>query len=734
MNPVQGSTINQCPPGNTPETPARQLVDMRIRLRPGLTFRRDEESGSVTIEDNLRGRFFEVGAAEYRVLQQFDGSRTVQAIAGDGVSTSPDRTSQVLAVGQWLVQNNLATVDDADNTARLVGLAGKQREQRMMEWLNPLSMKVRLFNPQPWLDRIPLLGKVLFSRWMFLAWLLLLTIAGACLFSRSDDIAGSYRGILAGSRWVWLLMAWVVLKVLHEAGHALACRRYGGRVTDSGVMFLFFTPLAWVDVSSCWSFPSRWQRIVVSAAGMYVELAVAAVAAIVWAGTGGESLLRDVCFQIVLMASLTTILFNANPLMKFDGYFILSDALGIANLYGKANQAIRQVWQLLFFGWPATPPVSSHRLERWFLRIYGAGTAVWRVLVAIGLLIAASVMFHGAGILLAMLAIAMWYVVPMVGRLPGLLRRGTGRTIHYPRLAAALTLLATAVAGAGFLLQSPSVQSAPAVVQLKDEQILRAPLAGFVREVLVHDGDRVVAGQPLVILRNPDLELKVRTLGLESEASRLKARSLLDQKKLAAWQAEVELANQLQVQLDESRKQLAAMTIAAPFDGIVFSRDLASLTGRYLEQGETALAVSRDTNREIVVSLDQKNSDALGLVAGHPMRAVFHGLPVASCPVARINPRADTRPLHLALCAAAGGPLPVRADVTAQAEGPSEPQLLSPRFNVSLTPDPELAERLFPGQTGWVVFASPRTTLGAWLWTSVKDALNEKIRLALSGQ
>lgn len=714
--------------------PRLPLTALRLILRPGLQIDHNPVSGRYTIEDGLRGRYFETGSEEHALMMEFDGRRTVGEIAGGGGPDGGRRTAKTEAVAQWLIQHNLAVVEESDNAGRLSAQIRQTRRQQWLNWINPLAIRIRLFNPQPWLNRSGRLGQVLFNRWSLAVWLVLMTAALLTAVTHRSEFRSDYAGILSGYRWIWLLGVWAGLKVVHEAGHALACHRFGGRCSEAGIFFLLFTPMAWVDVSACWKFQSRWQRIVVSSAGMYVELAVAAVCLLVWSALPAHSVLRDLCFQTVLMASVTTVLFNANPLMKFDGYFILADGVGITNLYARGSESIRSFWQWAVLGWSAPAPAAGSRFETWLIPVYGGLSAVWRVLVGFGLILAASVMFQGAGVLLAVLAGLTWYAIPAWRQMEALRRAAVSRQVDWRRMKLVPGCGLALLVAAGWLLQSPAVQSAPAVVQLKDEQVLRAVHAGFVREVLVGDGQSVTAGQPLVVLHDPELELQLRTLELKLASSRMKSRSLLDQKKLAVWQAENDTALSLEQQVDENRRLLQGMTVTAPFDGRVVCREIGALPGRYLAQGQTVLTVSRDDSREIIVSLSQDSNPALEQLSEQPMKAVFAGVPVLLCRVTRVHPRADSRPVHPALCAPCGGPLPVRAVESRPREdgSGSEPELLEPRFNISLTPvDPDAAG-LAAGQTGRVIFASRRYSLGAWCWSSLQRWVRDKIRIATS--
>ena len=209
-----------------------------------------------------------------------------------------------------------------------------------------------------------------------------------------------------------MLVIWAVLKVVHEMAHGIACKRYGGTVSDAGVLLLLFTPMAFVNVTSSWRFSNRWHRIVVAAAGMYIELFISFIAIIIWARSSG-GVMADVCYNIFIMSSVTTILFNANPLMRFDGYYILADSLGIANMYTKGTKLFGDMLRSWFFGVPRTPNLCPPHEKRVALA-YGILAFFWKITISLSLIIGASVLFHGLGKLLGIIGVFMFFGMPIM--------------------------------------------------------------------------------------------------------------------------------------------------------------------------------------------------------------------------------------------------------------------------------------------------------------------------------
>ncbi len=201
------------------------------------------------------------------------------------------------------------------------------------------------------------------------------------------------------------------LRVVHEAAHALTCKRFGGRVRQWGILFLMFIPMPFVDVTTAWRFPRRRARILTSAAGMMAELFLAAIAAFVWYHSD-PGLLRQNAVNVMLAASVTTLLFNANPLMRFDGYHILADVLDAPNLYTHGRQYIRSIGRRVFFGLRSGHP-PWRPSQAMLVRSYAIAATVWKALIFVSLTLAALSLFDGIGLILAVTAGILWIGVPI---------------------------------------------------------------------------------------------------------------------------------------------------------------------------------------------------------------------------------------------------------------------------------------------------------------------------------
>ena len=738
-----GKPMNDTKQSNPPtiKSPTPSQCDWneaRILVRSDLVFQAREQGGRpvTLIGDPARNKFFQIGLYERAVIETFDGVKTIVEIAANssvGLTTEQSQ-NQVAQIARWLIQNNLGSIAGTDNGKRISEKAKLLKQGNRLGLSSLISFKVPLFNPTRVLSSLSGVGKIVFHPLSVVVWSVVVTVALVMLWQRSEEIGLSYVGVLTGTRWMWLLAIWVCLKIVHEMGHGLACRRYGGDVPEAGVLLLVFAPLAYMNVTSSWRLANRWQRIVVSFGGMYVELFLAALAAIGWALLESDSLLKDLCFNTFTMAGITTVLFNANPLMRFDGYYILSDVCDIPNLYGKGTAWYWDRIRAICLGWIPTNGLVEDR-ERWIVPIFGSLSALWRGLVGVGLLIAAGVLFHGVGIALAVLAGFSWYVLPAIKAARQIATGQAAQPINRRRVAIVAFTFGLIAFMCFWIIGSPASSSAPAIVQFQNETILRASCNGFIDEILVHDGQAVVAGQSLVIQRNEILATDVELLNHQKSESDIQAKVYLKACQLANYQAELEKSASLLRQLGEKQRQLAELTICSPFDGIVMRRNLSELSGSFVKQGEPILTIACHDTPEIIVSIDQHDFASIQADATPKLKAVFPGLPLLHCQLTTKRPRATTVPAHPAMCADRGGPLAVRHVVNSQKKdnGQSQVELLSPHFNLELSIPNQYRERMMSGQQGIVIFPVARHSIGTYWYLAARACCIWKLTRATPG-
>ena len=285
-------------------------------------------------------------------------------------------------------------------------------------WLSLLFIKIPLVNPDSFLVRtLPLV------RWLF-SWVGLVAVVAVVGWGVKTGVENwsslwqQGQSVLAPGNLAWLYLAMIGLKLLHEMGHAYACRHFGGPVPTLGVMLLMFSPLPFVDATSAWSFRERWQRVVVGAAGMIVEVFLAALAMVVWAATG-PGVVNAVAYNLIFIASVSTLLANANPLLRFDGYYILCDLIDLPNLNQRAARLWRHWTERYGLAGGNRSARSSRGAKAGWLGVYGAASFVYRIVLFAGILWFVAGQWLLLGVLMAVAGLVTMVVVPL------------GRLIHY---------------------------------------------------------------------------------------------------------------------------------------------------------------------------------------------------------------------------------------------------------------------------------------------------------------
>jgi putative peptide zinc metalloprotease protein len=711
----------------------RDFGGQKLKLRSDLVFTPRTLGGEpcYTIEDVVNSKFYRVGIPEYTFISLLDGATTVRQALSLAARANPQSAMtepEATVICQWLVDTELASTSESSRPARLIETANRNANARILKKWNPTVIRFPLLYPDHFFELVSPWVSWLYAPAAVAAWSVLIGAAAYRIGSQWERFSEFSRGVLAPNNWLWLVLCWILLKFLHEFSHGAVCKRYGGTVRETGLMFIMLAPVAYVDVTSSWRFRSKWQRIHTAAAGVYMELLCAAIAALVWSHTEPGPL-NLVCFNAVLMASLTTLLFNANPLMKYDGYYILSDLLDIPNLYSNGQQYL-QHWALRYLlGVSSSPPRCSGP-RRLAIRCYGIASLAWRIVFSVAIVLAAATFFHGAGILLSCIAGILWLGLPAI-RFAKYLSVGTEvaqphRVRFFCITGAALALLSIVLA-----IPWPGSTRAPAVVEYSPLLAVRAGASGFVRNVLAQPGAYVEEGQVLALLENPELCSNLQDLALAQQQSQISLRSLEKKGQLAAYQAELENLKALEKRHAETLSQVEQLTVRAPCRGIIIGRNLEAWLGRYAKAGSELVWIGDESTLELRLSIGQRDIEAFKGRLDHEVRVRLPHFRSFSCLLVRVNPSASVDLPYAALAAPNGGPLAVREKDRIDRNKTSEAEkyeLLSPRFTGFLTPDLSRSQSLRAGQQGVAIIRPYNESIGGHLyrilfhWTEQKLA------------
>ena len=692
------------------------------------------EKVRVHIEQPSTGRFFVVGYREYLFLSLLDGetsfAHTLASVAQKlgAHSLKEDQAQQLV---RWAQDNLLLRNEQVDRPidSKTSGSAKKRKWERAT-W-NPIWIKLPLTNP----DRFLTLAHQLL-RWLFQPWLLCLSIVllvYACfqLIANVDSFVSDSSGILNPNNWIWMAFSWLLLKCLHEFAHGLVCKHFGGEVREVGVLMVLFAPIAYCDVNSSWSFPSRLQRMAVAAAGIWAELLVSAVCVLLWQSTDA-AFARQILVNTIIMASLSTLLFNANPLMRFDGYYLLADLLGRPNLYSLASARATRLCRWAFFGHDRTANSWEDTRHPVLLTAYGFACAIWKLGVGIALLVAAFALFGQLGLtfVVATAAVATWqFLYKCVWS--EVSRAARSRPAVLLRFTLVCTIL---FAGTGFLwffCPSPVQQTSPCIVTFQEATQLHAETNGFVSEILVQSGDHISQGQPLLRLESFELAADIAQVQAELRAEMASER-LASQKNLASA-TQVAWRNQqaLRSRLADLLRQEEALVVTSPREGLILNSQLEQLPGQFVKRGDWIALIAPVNGKEIHLSLRTEDQGFANDNIGREILVRLGSRRPFSAKLKQVAPTASLEIRNVALSATNGGPLAVQSVDSLGADGPnSKYELVEPRFHAVATIDPYQASRLFSGERGYAMLGRNGWTAGQWLFFGGRDWIQRKLREA----
>ncbi len=687
----------------------KDISSSRPKLREDVVFspRVEDDQTIYLMEDLLTGKFFQLGEREYSLIRGLDGRRPVNEIIAATVSgpTATGLSEQdAVSLLRMLSESNLLESNSNDHSRRMRTDTERRGdpEKALGNAKSVFFVKIPLMNPDRFftkanhvLRRVP--GAVFFLIWLFVFG------AGILTYLEHDSrFNEEAAGLLQIENFALFGLVWLGLKVVHEFCHGIVCKRFGGNVPEAGFsLLLFVTPLAYVDASTSLRFSAKSRRILVAAAGILGEFFVAAIALLVWAHIApGKT--GAVLHQVVMISTVTTVLFNANPLMKFDGYYILSDLLGISNLYSKGQQSVHYGLKRWVFGIrKASKPLREGEKKKPIIVAYGIASAIWKITVTIGIFAAAIVCLKGAGIIPAVLvALAAGYGA--IRKVAKYLRRSAAseETGFWKVSLRIGTIACLLVAFLTLVKITPGIK-VPGVVDSGRESGARVECPGFVSEVFVKNGQSVSKGDLLLRLENKSAVLSLKSLESELEQSIIRSNLYFSQENVSAYQAEERNLSGLRTRLTDMQAYLATLEHRAPGDGIVYGKSLAELPGTFLKEGDVATRVIDPGNREILLAIPQEEMRSLrGVDEGDQLEifTISTGK-MAHARLKRINPGASLTSPHPALVSSGGGPLIVRK--TTAPAGKNSEELVVPHFLAYATIENDSEFEIQEGQTIW---------------------------------
>jgi putative peptide zinc metalloprotease protein len=614
------------------------------------------------LQDHAAGRSHRFSPAAHHFIGLMDGARTVQQIweatgahLGDA---APTQEEVIRLLGQLHSADALLCDVPPDS----MEVFRRHQKHERMEWRRrlwtPLALRFPIWDPDRFLERtMPAVG------WMFgwvgmLLWLAVVGTGLVLTVSHWTDLTEDVVDrVLAPQNLLLLWVVYPLVKALHELGHAYATKKWGGEVHEIGIMLLVLTPVPYVDASASWGFRDKRKRMAVGGAGIAVELFLGSLALFVWLSVEAGAV-SAVAYNIMLISGISTLLFNGNPLLRFDGYYVLSDAIEIPNLGSRSNKFLGYLFQRYACRVKDAENPADTPGEKAWMFFYGIASFAYRVFIMFVIVLFIAGQFFLIGVLLALWAVATQIIVPVAKSLSFLarsptLRRQRGR-VMLATVAAVLGLLALL-----FVVPAPSWTRAEGVVWVPEEAQVRAGTEGFVERVLAPVDSQVVRGQPLIESRDPFLLTRVALLKAQLRELAAQYDALILQDRVQAALVREEMAS-VTANLERAQERERELIIRSPVDGRFVAPNAADLPGRFLTKGQLIAYVvePKELSARVVVGQDEI-AQVRGATRGVEVMLAAWGSAPLPAEVRREVPGGSRQLPTAALGSAGGGPIAV---------------------------------------------------------------------------
>jgi putative peptide zinc metalloprotease protein len=589
------------------------VASLKPRLIPQARVDRHSYRGKpwFVIQDASGNRYHRISPHAHALIGRMDGSKTVQELWEEICRLDGDSRYTQDEIVELLTQlhaHDLLYCDVSPDAGELFERYKKHRRSKWKQWLlNPLSLRFPLWNPDAFLERCAARLGWVFGRTGAVLWLAAVIPASVLAIQHWGELTDNLPDrTLEAQNLLLLALLFPAIKMLHELGHGLAAKAWGGGVHEMGVMFLVFAPLPYVNASSASAFRSKYRRAIVGAAGMMTEAFLAALAVYVWLLVE-PGLVRAIAFNVIFIAGVSTLIVNGNPLLRFDGYFILCDLIEMPNLAQRGQNYYRYLAdRYLFRSHDTETPQESSAEKRW-LAVYTVTSWIYRVLLVVSITLFIAGEFFIFGVLVALwgaltlLALPLWKAVKHVLESPVLHRNRA----HAVRVS--LSLLAGAILVISFV-PVPLRTQAEGVVWLPEQALLRAGANGYFSRWLVAPGTPITRGTPLLMMEDPLLsaELEVAQGRLAEAQARYNAEQFANPVQAEVLRERLEYEKQSLRRIGERHSRLIVYSESEGILTVPYPRDME---GQYFRQGDLLGYVLERKQLIARVAVQQDNID-----------------------------------------------------------------------------------------------------------------------------
>ena len=560
-------------------TPSTQRP-IPLGIRPDLVIKRIDYLGVGywVVKDPAGLKYFRLQQEQYEVLKLLDGVRSLELIREEMLKIMPTVRLQLSDIQHLITDLHEKGLVYSNREGQGASLIKKHAEEKKKKFFNTLRSLLYMRLPG-WDPERVLVAIYPFFHWMFtpfgvFIWIATVVTSWMLLGTQFESFRAELPGFQQFFSWPNLMYLWITLgisKIIHEFGHGLSCKHFGGECHEMGVMLLVFSPCLYCDVSDSWMLRNKWARIMIGAAGMYIEVFLSAFAIFIWWYTE-QGLLHNLAMNVFFVTTITTVIFNANPLMRFDGYYMMSDFLEIPNLRPKADKLLRESFAWYCLGIESKPdPFMPETGRAWFIAFaIAAGVYRWFIVVAITVFLYTVLKPYGLQSIGATLAVVSMTTIfgNMIWNLYKMISAPRIEPMSKPKIFATLSILGLVIF-AVLQIKMPLHLEATFIVEPLNVRHLYTQTPGELMEFSVEPGQVVVADQVVARLSNPDKEDRRRELELKIQLQRHERETQVKLRNMEKVSLAEQQINAFTAQLADLDEQLEALTIISPISGTV---------------------------------------------------------------------------------------------------------------------------------------------------------------------
>ena len=705
-----------------------RIAELRIGLRPSVQVRqqRYREDVYYVYNEVIHAGFFRARPETHELVQRIRPNQTLHEVWRTFVDISPKTApgqKDFFDLIAALYRANMVYVEGGVSEERLLERALQKKRKPLAARISELLfMRVPLLDPEPMLKRLLPLINGIYSLPA------ILVVLGTCLWAgyefllSSDRAFAQSQNILQMGNLIPLYLAMFSTHLLHEFSHAALCKYYGGHVRTTGLMLLMFTPLPYADVSASWALRNKWHRAAVGAAGMYSDVFVCAIATIVWAYSPPGPL-NEVASNLMFVTAVYTVVFNANPLMRFDGYYILSDISGIPNLHETAKKQVTELFRTKVLAEARTQLHSVSTRRKSFLAAFFFTSNLYRILIMVGIVKFIADQYFGLGLVVGAALLYTTFIAPVAKFLepvgdPRFMAKHRKKVLTTGSVFLALVLFVAFV-------PLPFSRVLDGVVEDREKTRVFLPLNGILDRVYPKNGDHVAQGAVVIRLRNPELELELQ--GLQAKISGVEAR--MNQSLTEGGQTYAAIEQELQTMLttrDHLESELRKLLVYAPHEGTWVAQELRAYTGQWLSRGAEVGAISKSQDYQFRAILEQQGASEIAAMRADEATVKVEGLRAQTLDIPQLSviPFSQKELPSAAVSPLAGGA------VAMDLQSRDTPQAAERFFLiVADLSSGSVADNLLDGRRGWMRVVLPPRSLGMRAYDGLRQFFQKRYKL-----